>query len=325
MSAEPVVRKALRVRHHAKHRAPFVENAGNVLERSIRIGVVGRFAVVVAVAKGNAAVAFKRVQGFIVGVVVAVVVGDGNSDDLTGGIPVREWAVRLIDTQMHVPADKFEIAVADQCAGQQAAFGQHLKSVADPEDMNARGGFLLDVGDDRRIRRHGAAAQVIAIGEPTGNGNKVEALGQGGVAVPDHLGFVAGDFCQGDRDVTVAIRSGENDNGGFHVLVAHLDPVGFDDRVGEQLFAHVVDRSFRLGFVRFCQVKLDELALPHAVNARKPEGFECVLDCFALGVENARFECYVNRRFCHRTNESFSSWSLRCAPLRLIYCSVFGP
>src|SRR3546814_3855439 len=40
---------------------------------------------------------------------------------------------------------------------------------------------------DRRQRGHGAAAQVVAIGEAAGQHDQVEAVRQGGVAMPHHI------------------------------------------------------------------------------------------------------------------------------------------
>jgi hypothetical protein len=72
---------------------------------------------------------------------------------------------------------------------------------------------------DRRLRRDGAAAQVIAIGKPAGNPHEVEARGQVGLLVPDHLGLETGG-AEGHGEITVAIRSGEDEDGGFHEWVS---------------------------------------------------------------------------------------------------------
>ena len=50
-------------------------------------------------------------------------------------------------------------------------------------------------------------------------------LGQGGVAVPDHIHRRAGGALDGDLAVAVAVGAGEDDDGGFHVRRTHRERV----------------------------------------------------------------------------------------------------
>ena len=74
----------------------------------------------------------------------------------------------------------------------------------------------LHPGHDRRQRRHRPAAQVVAVGEAAGQDNQVEAVGQSGVAVPDHVHVRAGRPLDRHLAVAVAVGAGEDDHGGLH-------------------------------------------------------------------------------------------------------------
>jgi hypothetical protein len=63
------------------------------------------------------------------------------------------------------------------------------------------------------LRGHGAAAQIVAIGEAAGQGDEIEAFGQGGVAVPHAMNLAAADVLDCHRHVAVAVRAGEGDDG----------------------------------------------------------------------------------------------------------------
>jgi len=67
-----------------------------------------------------------------------------------------------------------------------------------------------------RPRRDGATAQVVAIGEAAGQDDEVGAGGQVAVAMPDQGRLLARGQLQRIGDVTLAVRPGKDDDGGFH-------------------------------------------------------------------------------------------------------------
>src|SRR5206468_7217542 len=73
-----------------------------------------------------------------------------------------------------------------------------------------------------------------------------------------------------------------------------LDPEIFDDRVGQQLAAHILDLAVA-GAVG--EVELDQLAGTDIVDARKAEAFERMVDRLALRVEDAVLERDEDARF----------------------------
>ncbi len=118
---------------------------------------------------------------------------------------------------MHVRADEFQPRVAHEDAGQKAGLAEDLETVADPEHEAA----VLCKGTDRihhrRPRRNGAAAQVIAVGKSARHHHEIGAFRQRGLGVPDHGGFLARSELERTRHVALAIDSGKNENGGFHI------------------------------------------------------------------------------------------------------------
>ena len=74
--------------------------------------------------------------------------------------------------------------VREQRAGQQTRLAEHLEAVADAEHQPAFARELRDLLHDRRKTCDRAAAEVIAIGEPTGDNDGVDAL-KVSVAVPE--------------------------------------------------------------------------------------------------------------------------------------------
>ena len=119
-------------------------------------------------------------------------------------------------------ADEFEAAIADQRAGEQAGFGQDLEAVADAEHEPAIGGELLDGLHDGREFGDRPAAQVVAIGEASGEDDGID-IAQGGGVVPDKLGGLPEVVGDRVKCIVIAIASGKNNDAKFH---------GFDFRGG---------------------------------------------------------------------------------------------
>ena len=116
-----------------------------------------------------------------------------------------------------VAADEVAVVVADQSAGQQVRFDEDLEAVADAEHRHPGIGGRDDLGHDRRAGRDGAAAQVVAVAETTGEHDRVDAL-EVVVAVPerDGLGTRAAD---GALRIPVVERAGEGDDADLHAGV----------------------------------------------------------------------------------------------------------
>src|SRR5258708_7354467 len=81
-----------------------------------------------------------------------------------------------------------------------ARLGQDRNAVADAEDGHAGCRLALDFRHHRGMRRHGAGAQIVAIGEAAGQHDQV-APRQLAVAVPDQLGRPPGGLLERAGDV----------------------------------------------------------------------------------------------------------------------------
>ena len=89
-----------------------------------------------------------------------------------------------------VEAAELAVVVADQRAGEQVGLAQDLEPVADAEHRHPAPGGGDHLGHHRREAGDRAAAQVVAVGEPAGEHDRVDAL-QVVVAVPERDGLGA--------------------------------------------------------------------------------------------------------------------------------------
>ncbi len=92
-AAERRIGKALRMRHQPKHGARLVQDAGDVVARAVGIGFGRERAVAVAIAEGDTAVAFEALKRLVIGEIAAVLMGDGEGDDVALGVAAGEAGV----------------------------------------------------------------------------------------------------------------------------------------------------------------------------------------------------------------------------------------
>jgi hypothetical protein len=177
--------------------------------------VAGRAVGIVLVAEHHLAFALDAVQRLFVGEEVALAVADGHHRRALLAEAGGEAGLAVDHVQRHRLADVLQLGVAQQGAGQQARLAQHLEAVADPDHRHALGG-LDHFAHHRALGRHGPAAQVVAVREAAGQDDQVQVVRQGRLLVPDHFNAGSGGALDGDLAVTIAIGTGEDDDGGFH-------------------------------------------------------------------------------------------------------------
>ena len=214
-AAEGWVAGALGVRHEAENIARFVADAGDVFAGAVRICGIGHGASGVAVAHEDLVVGVEFGERGVVGEVAALAVRDGDVEDLAFGGGTREARVRGFHAEVLVFADEVEALVAHERAGEESALAEDLEAVADAEDRATGGGEIFHRLHDGRKPRDRAAAQVVAVGKPTGDDDGIEA-GERGVLVPHEVGGGAGERVQGEDAILVAVRTGEAEDGEFH-------------------------------------------------------------------------------------------------------------
>ena len=150
-----------------------VANSSDIVKGTVRIACRIVCSVRRGVAEDDLAILFEfGERGFVAGV-IAIVVRDGNLQDLAVLRRIREGRVGLLDTYVHVAADVAQAAVAHHRAGEQARFAKNLEAVADTQDHAAAFGEFLDGLHYGRKTGDRAGAQVIAEGKTAGQDNGV--------------------------------------------------------------------------------------------------------------------------------------------------------
>ena len=144
-----------------------VEDAGDVADRAVGIAACRRPCRRRAVAEGDLAAILEPLQRVVVGEVVAVGMGDRDPDHLARLVAVGEQALAGLDLEVHVARRRTSAA---RCASARPAAGpasvSDLEAVADAQHRHAlRRRGVLTSRHHRRLRRHGAAAQIVAVGE----------------------------------------------------------------------------------------------------------------------------------------------------------------
>jgi hypothetical protein len=78
------------------------------------------------------------------------------------------------------------------------------------------------------------------------------------------------------------------------IASAPLDPVIFDDGVGEQLATHIVERRVCDGVI---MLNLDQLTRANIGNAGEPKAIKRIVNSAPLGIKHTRFERDIDMRF----------------------------
>src|SRR5712692_5502146 len=99
--------------------------------------------------------------------VVALAMGDGQSQYLTDSTGARKRRIGALDAAPDPLRPKLERRIAQHCARQQTCLQEHLKTVADPEHQAAVSGEFLDAVHDRREPSYGTRAQMVAVRKAT--------------------------------------------------------------------------------------------------------------------------------------------------------------
>ena len=208
LAAGEGVRVVLGVGHHAEDAEVGGEDAGDVAD--------GAVAVAVGVTEGDEALALQPVQRRVIGEVVAVAMGHRGAEGFAL-LPARGvGGAGAFDAEGAIHGEEAEAGVAEEGAGKEAGLGEDLEAVADAEDVAALGREVLDGLHDGGLGGHGAAAEVVPMGEAAGEDDEVEARGEGVLAVPEHQGLVARGAPEGEGHVALAVGAGEDDDGGLH-------------------------------------------------------------------------------------------------------------
>jgi hypothetical protein len=113
--------------------------------------------------------------------------------------------------------NEMQIAIANQRTWQQTGLTQNLKPVTNTQDETPAISKLLDGVHDGREPSKSARAEVVSIGKPTRDDDRVVRT-QIGVAVPDEVDRLPYLFGNDVICVVIAIGSWKNYDAEFHVL-----------------------------------------------------------------------------------------------------------
>ncbi len=155
-AAEYGLGASLRVGHHAEYVPPGVDDTGDVAGRTIRVAFRRFESRRIRIAKNDLAVGFELVQDFRRSVIIPFTVGDGNLNDLPLLHRTGKGRIGSLDAQMGLFAGETQGRIPHQRARKQAAFAEHLKPVADPDDEAPRFGKPDDILHHRREMSDGA-------------------------------------------------------------------------------------------------------------------------------------------------------------------------
>src|SRR5437016_5432989 len=164
----------LRMRHHPQNIPPAIADPCNAVERAIRIRVWNAPAVGCAVAKDNLMLGIEGGQCPLVGVIVALRVGDRKSQHLISFEPSRKWRGRVVNPHMNIFANKGQRVVPEHYARQEARLKKNLKSIADAKNEPAVFCKARHRRHDRRESRDRAGSKVVSVRKAARNHDRVE-------------------------------------------------------------------------------------------------------------------------------------------------------
>ena len=201
--------------HHAQDIPSVAEDAGDIGERSVGVGIRADVSFRCRVAEDDPAIPLQCHEGPVITEIVAFHVADGDFEDLAGLQVLGEGCLVGFDAQVDLLADVFEAGIAHECAGEQTGFAKDLKAVADAENQAAGGSELLDRLHNGSEVSDGAGAEVVAVGEAAGNNDGIAVFEVFGL-MPQEGGRLTGNFGDSVVSVVIAIGSGKDEDAEFH-------------------------------------------------------------------------------------------------------------
>ncbi len=192
-----------------------VDDTGNVVDRSVRIGAFG-------IAEHNLAFAFETLQRFGIGEIIAVMMRDRAADDLARLVAARERRVGVGYFELYFAADELQRSIAHQCARQKPGFDEDLEAVADTHDHDALIGLLANGLHHRHTGCNRTAAQIVTVGKAARNQDQVHIVGNARIGLPDGHRCLSGDLGECCDHVAIAIETGKENDCGFHERLCPL-------------------------------------------------------------------------------------------------------
>ena len=201
--AEQRVDRVLGVRHQSEYVPCLVGDARDTLHGAIHV---------VGVAQDDPARGRELANRLLVGVPAPSPCFTGMTSS-SPGVHAAVNGVAVLSTRTTASsADELELPVRAQDPWQEAALAEDLEAVADAEHRRPVGREGADPVHRGREPRDRAAAEVVAVGEATGQDHPPGARGQLALGVPDGSG-VRPEPLERELRVAVVVRAGEDHDG----------------------------------------------------------------------------------------------------------------
>src|SRR5258705_7779453 len=200
---------ALRMGHQTKYRPLFVDDARDIVERAIGIGVLGEAPVFLAVTEDHLALLFQRPEGGAVAVVLPLTVRDRHLQHLAGTRGPREGGLGVVHADVHELAAVLEGVIPGQRAREEPGLAQDLEAVAGAEHQPAPRHELRQGLDDGGAPGHRTGPKIVAIGEAPGEHQAI-VPGEIRLPMPDIADRLAEHFADDIVEVAVAPRARED-------------------------------------------------------------------------------------------------------------------
>lgn len=172
------------MRHQSRNITTLIANARDIQQRAIRICRVGDISARIAVLPQDLIIRLQFCERGFVRKIASFPVRNRHAQNFSGRNPIRKRRIVRDRFQVDEFAMELQITIANQRAGQQPRFRQHLKSVANANHQSAIVGELFHRLHHGTESRNRAAAQIIAIAEAARNDHAIR-IAQRGFLVPD--------------------------------------------------------------------------------------------------------------------------------------------
>src|SRR5690349_15660204 len=167
--------------HQTENVARFVNHPGDVPDAAVGV-------LTLRVAKGDPALRLEPVELVVRREVAAAHVLDRDREPLSGRELIGEWSGEVLRDEPDLAADEAQTVIRKQRARKEPGLTENLEAVADPEHPPAVRRELRDRLHGRGEPRDRPGAQIVAIGEPTGDDDSVEPA-EVHLIVPDETGL----------------------------------------------------------------------------------------------------------------------------------------
>lgn len=193
---------AFGVGHESNHIARPVGDPCDVVNGAVRIGKI---------AEHDLPVLFQFPEFVLLQEVVAFLVRDGQRKAGSFRKQCRKGGSGALDEQGGFFADKAPGRIYQKSARKQPCFGKDLKPVANPEDRLSFFGKGPDGPDDWSLCRDGSRSQVVPVGKPSGQNDRVEIRQyRGSMGNPNR--FEPGNVLHSLEGVCIAVCARETDD-----------------------------------------------------------------------------------------------------------------